>query len=783
MSGEKLNYYRRKFLFSCAATAFLIGTLPFRVFGKGVLGSRLHDISEKNYFPYNIDWDATGVDGFHVGNLVGHKPAGRYGAVTVKDGHFFIPGFGSLRFWGTNVTFDDNFPSHERAKKIAARMSKLGFNLVRFHHMDGFFKNRALCDEHYLKTGKLNPDVMDRLCFFINELKNNGVYHNLNLLTFRKFYHISSLTDYKQLKGNKFSTHFSPDVRAVHKKFIKDVLMWENKYTGFRLGQDPALAMVESNNEDSLMAFLGRGIRNKKVSKYYYNQIKSGFNKYLKEKYKNDINLKGRWRSHEIQSGEKLGKYELPDAREVRKKVLSGEGYGERLKDVIQYLSKLEHDHYSEIKRFLVGELGCVAPLGGVNNWYGHVGTIGSLGSTDYLDMHGYLNKPIEMSRWKSLAWKLKNKITNYYMVLDVNYLAYINETAQDPDVKAEYPQLKNDFFKYPKNYVEGIPCSLSEWNHTGPTQYGYQMPLLVAAYASFQDWDSLAQFHYYGHVEDWSKADFIKRGYDVKNDRLYYKNQSGFDPALMAQTAAASLAFRRGDISVANATILLDLTDEKKWKNTILNDKYDTRMALKHRIRKVYEKGKYAGSMMQEVKVDGEPRNIESDTKEIVWETVPEKKQGRILVNALRTQAATGNLEMGVIEHENVRLDATTSGAVWVTSLSEDSIGKANELLITIAGNSENAGVKYEKLPFSKTKSNMGYYIDKPGGGPVLMSWVRGLLTIKNLDAYKSLKIYPLAKDCRPRSAISVELLKDGFSMQLDAAQTVLYRVEIMRS
>src|SRR4051812_30626383 len=63
------------------------------------------------------------------------KPAGKDGPIISRDGHFYC-GQNRIRFWGVNIAFGGNFPTHEQADKLAARLSNFGINAVRFHHMD-----------------------------------------------------------------------------------------------------------------------------------------------------------------------------------------------------------------------------------------------------------------------------------------------------------------------------------------------------------------------------------------------------------------------------------------------------------------------------------------------------------------------------------------------------------------------------------------------------------------------------------------------------------------------
>jgi hypothetical protein len=59
-------------------------------------------------------------------------PAGENGFVRVQDGHF-VDGSGKrIPFLGVNFTFASDFPSHEDANKIAARLASQGVDII-FH--------------------------------------------------------------------------------------------------------------------------------------------------------------------------------------------------------------------------------------------------------------------------------------------------------------------------------------------------------------------------------------------------------------------------------------------------------------------------------------------------------------------------------------------------------------------------------------------------------------------------------------------------------------------------
>ena len=86
--------------------------------------------SAADMFPFTLPWDDASPTVISLAHL-NDKPAGKAGFVKVKDGHLFV-GDKRFRIFGVNVCFGANFPTHEAAEKVAARMAKFGINCVRF---------------------------------------------------------------------------------------------------------------------------------------------------------------------------------------------------------------------------------------------------------------------------------------------------------------------------------------------------------------------------------------------------------------------------------------------------------------------------------------------------------------------------------------------------------------------------------------------------------------------------------------------------------------------------
>jgi hypothetical protein len=180
------------------------------------------------------------------------RPIGNTGFVTVDSrGHFSFRGE-RIRFFGTNAVAGGAFPTRSKAAFIAGRLRKMGFNLIRFHHMDNPWGAGSLF--HYGQdTRHLNPETLDRFETWIHELKRNGIFTNINLHVSRTFTVQDGVADADSiLNFGKGVTLFDPWLIQLQKEYARQLLTHTNPYTGLSLAADPVMAMVEITNENSL---------------------------------------------------------------------------------------------------------------------------------------------------------------------------------------------------------------------------------------------------------------------------------------------------------------------------------------------------------------------------------------------------------------------------------------------------------------------------------------------------------------------------------------------------
>ena len=205
-------------------------------------------------FPFVIPWDddAAGVANLAAWNKT---PAGRDGFIAVRDGHFVDGSGARIRFLGTNTTFASNFPPHEVADKVARRMAKFGINIVRFHHMDNQVFPNGIWDPASPAKTRLSDEALDRLDYFISQLKANGIYADLNL-------HVSrTLGAAEGIEGpgnwpdmNKGADNVHPRMIELQRHYAHDLLTHVNPYTGNAYVDEPGVAVIEINNENSFVS-------------------------------------------------------------------------------------------------------------------------------------------------------------------------------------------------------------------------------------------------------------------------------------------------------------------------------------------------------------------------------------------------------------------------------------------------------------------------------------------------------------------------------------------------
>lgn len=245
------------------------------------------DSSFAPLFPFLISYDgaenATSVAQFL------DAPAGAGGFIRCENGHF-VNDKGRVRLHATNLTGPANFPTHEQADKLARRLARFGINCVRLHYFDagyGTFKFPALPGifkgvsawSDASELPEFDPDQRDRQDYMIAAFKKQGIYVDMNL-------HVA-----REPKGLDI---FSSKLIRLQKEYAQKLLTHVNPYTGNAYVNEPAIAVIEINNENALWTMY-RGGSCDTMSAEYKNELQSKWNVWLKKKYVSTEALRNAW--------------------------------------------------------------------------------------------------------------------------------------------------------------------------------------------------------------------------------------------------------------------------------------------------------------------------------------------------------------------------------------------------------------------------------------------------------------------------------------------------------
>ena len=249
-------------------------------------------------FPFVLPWDDASPG---ITDLSGWlpKPAGKFGPVRVgPDGHLYT-GDQRLRLHGVDLAFSAAFPTHDQADKVAARLAKFGNNIVRFHIMDMQRFPNGLLARDAKDTRTFEPEALDRLDYFAAQLIEHGVYIYLCTLNYRPFNAADGLPPEIEHLGSPYQGRHvvgfvDPAQIELQKEYDRNLLLHRNAYTGKTYAADPAVAMVEINNENGLLhAWLGGTVD--KLPEVFRSKLRGQWDEWLKGRYGTTERLRQAW--------------------------------------------------------------------------------------------------------------------------------------------------------------------------------------------------------------------------------------------------------------------------------------------------------------------------------------------------------------------------------------------------------------------------------------------------------------------------------------------------------
>ncbi|MBI5383107.1 MAG: hypothetical protein HZA90_00315 [Verrucomicrobia bacterium] len=695
--------------------------------------------------PFPVEWRAHPQSPADVSFLL-TAPVGQGGFIRSQDGHFVRPDGKRLRFWGVNLTMQAGLPSKDAAPVVAANLARVGVNCVRFHFLDRPAPTGLIATNRN-DTRALAPAQLDRLDFFIAELKQRGLYSDLNLNVGRSYKAGDGVRDHEWLGFAKALTYFDARLLELQREYARQLLTHRNPYTQSEYRHEPAVALIEFVNENSLVEawmdgrLLG-GNTNKNPGTWtdmpasYAEALTAKFNTWLKDRFPADT--LAQWRGDAGVAGEAL----VPRLKPKE----FGKASKERFHAEASFYLDVEREFFTGMRRFLREDLG-VKPLLAGNSDHGHSRTgypqLAGIALLDVVDSHVY--------------WQHPNYVTDTATGRRAGFTIPNTPMVNDP--------LHSTVVQLSRSAVAGKPFTVSEVNHPFPHEYAAEGIPILAAYAALQDWDGVF-WYTLGHRDVVSAEPKVAGHFDLASD-----------PVKMCQLAAGALMFLRGDVQPARRTVERSYSPEQvresirlPWtERPYFTPGFPLSLPLQSAMRVRSFDGPPTGTFAAETNWPAR-----SDTGELVWSLAPDKT-GLVAINTPRSQALVGFARSQKQQTENLALDVENPfSAVTLSALDAQPIDKSAKLLLTACARVANSNMQWNEKRTTLTSW---------GRAPTVIEPVAGKILLRNLKAAGRVTAQALDGGGRAVGApVAAENSESGWRLSLGEPVTTWYLLTVER-
>jgi hypothetical protein len=686
-------------------------------------------------------------------------PAGKDGFIRVQDGHLVKPDGKRFRIWGVNLTGwtrgSTLLPPKEEAPLWAAEMARLGINCARFHFLDLPIHDSSTTNvggrripAGLIAAGdtsqELDPDALDRLDFFIAELKKRGIYANLNLNVGRRYRKGDGVPDHEfiQRAATKGMTYVGDRLLELQRDYARKLLTHYNPYTRSEYRNEPAVACVEILNENSLLEFWSRNWLQGKLtadhpapqldfSPHYEKILTEMYQKWLAQ-HRTPEQLAQLRKLAGVSPGEAIPRTRRQEFRDCPTELFHTEA---------EFYMSVEQEFFLGMKSYLQEELGVKSLIVGTADhtyFIPNQPLIHTTAQLDIVDGHVYWEHPA--------IWGHRNT----------------------PMVNAP---LDSTIVKLSRSAVAGKPYTVSEVNHPNPNEYCAEMIPLLAAYGAFQDWDGIYFYTFEPKVgKKWEP--FVADHFDIT-----------LDPVKMTQMSVGALLFSRPDVAAAQQVVARTFSTAQVYESCRLSEHerpyftpgFPLSIPLHHGSRIKCFDCEPTATFADDL----EPPYV-SDTRELVWHN-SKPAGGVVSIETERTQGLIGFVRDNPVEVRHLKPEVKNDFcAITLSSLTSEPIWKSSKLLLTACSRWQNTGSKWNER---RTMWGEGPRSKGWGSGPTLIEPVTGWITLRGLEGAVQVELVPLDGAARPiGKPIRGKLVEEGYEIPLGNPATPWYLVRVKK-
>jgi len=399
------------------------------------------------------------------------KPAGRHGWLKAEGENLVFEDGTPFKFWGSNVT-EGQVCKPGRPTLNAKRMTKLGINGMRFHKFT--WAGKGIISDPPTKVTDLDPARMKEMDQFFHELKQEGIYVTWSHI----FGQQASPLDALESGFVGMGLFYDDDngyavINAIHElqelafTLTKNMLNHKNEFTGLRYADDPALAIIELQNEDNVWWVMQECADKHPTYRKMMNRM---FCEWLRKKYGSAENLTKAWGQEAFHDNESLADdtiYFYSNRTLFGKEGMKQNAYRrKRMLDSARFAYETQNDFYS---RFI---------------------------------------KEIRATGYKGLIigspWMAGDGMPHYYNVHSDVLCGIVDRHAYwgggDEGHTLELGKIRHrtmlakpgsGLLSMNASRVKDVPFVTSEWMSTEPNQWLCEAPILIALYGmGLQGWN-----------------------------------------------------------------------------------------------------------------------------------------------------------------------------------------------------------------------------------------------------------------------------------------------------
>jgi hypothetical protein len=411
-------------------------------------------VPDKSWWTFTYPTNPQGKDLLDL-RYLNEQFAGQHGFIKLSaNGNSFVNGANKeVRFWACNGgslagNFDD-----KKLDSLARFLAKMGVNLIRYHGaINPHGKNTKLTD--------VDTAEAHNIWRCVAAMKKQGIYTVISPYWPSNGHMGGWVPDEWGIDGYKGRDDlwgvlfFNDKLKEGYKAWVKYLYTTPNPYTGVALKDEPAVALIQVQNEDSDLFWTMSAIKPQLAR-----TIGAQFSKWLKQKYGSTQSIK-----------------DTMDLLPIYEFTIAPKPYNQQqVKDQLEFYADRQRAFYDEMARYYKVVLGC-KQLVNASNW-----------------RTASQSRLLDLERWTYSGTDVI-AVNKYF---DPQHKGPNAGWRVDPgDFYGSPSALKNPA-DLPTNvkHVNGHPMLVTESGWNLPNKYQTEGPLLIAAYGGLTGLDAFFWF------------------------------------------------------------------------------------------------------------------------------------------------------------------------------------------------------------------------------------------------------------------------------------------------